>query len=78
MCTEPELHPVHNPDEFQLSTSNTQEGACLYIAMNGFGGSHSERCFVNVCVCNPAVVEVHLSEGISQLLSPLLSQSVSQ
>ena len=38
VCTEPELQPVHNPDEFHLSTSNTQEGARLDIAMNGFWG----------------------------------------
>ena len=29
VCTEPELQPVHNPDEFHLSTSNTQEGGSL-------------------------------------------------
>jgi len=27
VCTELELQPVHNPDEFHLSTSNIQEGA---------------------------------------------------
>ena len=53
VCTEPELQPVHNPDEFHLSTSNTQEGACLDIAMNGFWGSRSERCFIDVRVFNP-------------------------
>ena len=45
VCTEPELQPVHKPDEFHLSTSNTQEGACLDIAMNGFWGSRSERFY---------------------------------
>ena len=53
VCTEPELQPVHNPDEFHLFTSNTQEGACLDIAMNGFWGSRSERCFIDVRVFNP-------------------------
>jgi len=53
VCTEPELQSVNNPDEFHLSTSNTQEGAHLDIAMNGFWGGHSERCFVDVCVFNP-------------------------
>ena len=50
VCTEPELH---NPDEFHLSTSNNQEGARLDIAMNGFWGSRSERCFIDVRVFNP-------------------------
>ena len=53
VCTEPELQPVHNPDEFHLSTSNTQEGTRLDIAMNGFWGSRSERCFIDVRVFNP-------------------------
>ena len=53
MCTEPELQPIHNPDEFHFSTSNTQEGARLDIAMNGFWGSRSERCFTDVRVFNP-------------------------
>ena len=53
LYTEPELQPVHNPDEFHLSTSNTQEGARLDIDMNGFWGSRSERCFIDVRVFNP-------------------------
>ena len=53
VCTEPELQPVHNPDEFHLSTSNAQEGACLDIAMNGFWDSCSERYFIDVRVFNP-------------------------
>ena len=47
------MQPVHNPDVFHLSTSNTQEGARLDIAMNGFWGSRSERCFIDVRVFNP-------------------------
>ena len=50
MCVEPELQPVDNLDEFPLATSNTQEGARLDVAMNGFWGGRSERCFVDVCV----------------------------
>ena len=53
VCTEPELQPVHNPDEFHLSTSNTQKGAHLDIAMNGLWGSRSERCFIDVRIFNP-------------------------
>ena len=39
MCTETELQPVHNADEFHLS-------------INGFWGGRSERCFVDVHVFN--------------------------
>ena len=53
VCVEPELQPAHNPDEFLLATSNTQEGARLDIAENGFWGGRSERCFVGVRVFNP-------------------------
>ena len=65
VCTEPELQPVHNPDEFHLSTSNTQEGARLDIAMNGFWGSRSERCFIDVRGFNPLAP----SNSSSSLLS---------
>jgi len=46
---------IHSPDEFHLSTSNTQEGARTWfdIDMNGFWGSHSDRCSVDVHVFNP-------------------------
>ena len=50
---EPELQPVSNPDSFSLATANTQEGARLNIVMNGFWGSRSEHCFVDVQVFNP-------------------------
>ena len=53
VCVEPELQPVDNPDEFPLATSNTQEGARLDVAMNGFWGGRSERCFVDVHIFNP-------------------------
>ena len=35
---EPVLQPVSDPSSFALSTANTQEGARLDIAMNGFWG----------------------------------------
>ena len=50
---EPELQVVSDPDSFSLSTANTQEGARLDIAMNGFWGGWTECCFVDVCVFNP-------------------------
>jgi len=53
VIVEPELQPVSNPEEFSLATSNTQEGARLDVAMNGFWGGQSERCFVDVRVFNP-------------------------
>ena len=73
VCTEPELQPVHNPDEFHLSTSNTQEGACLDIAMNGFWGSRSERCFIDVRVL------IHLPHltVLHHFLLPLRSMRIS-
>ena len=53
VCTEPELQPVNNSNDFHLSASNTQEGAHLDITMNGFRGGRSERHFVGVRVFNP-------------------------
>ena len=35
---EPVLQPISDPSSFALSTANTQEGARLDIAMNGFWG----------------------------------------
>jgi len=53
VCTEPELQPVNSPNDFHLSISNTQGGARLDIAMNGFWGGRLERCFVDVHMFNP-------------------------
>jgi len=53
VIAEPELQPVDNPDEYSLVTSNTQDGAHLDVGMNGFWGSQSERCFIDVWVVNP-------------------------
>jgi len=50
---EPELQVVSDPDSFSLSTANTQEGARLDIAMNGFWDGQTESCFVDVHVFNP-------------------------
>ena len=36
---EPVLQPVSDPGAFTLSTANTQEGACLDIALMASGGS---------------------------------------
>jgi len=53
VIVEPELQPVDDPDEYSLATSNTQDGAHLDVAMNGFWGSQSDRCFIDVRVYNP-------------------------
>ena len=53
MCVEPELQPVQHSDEFPLATSNTQDSARLDVAVNGFWGGRSERCFMDVRVFNP-------------------------
>ena len=38
VIVEPELQLVCNLDEYPFATSNTQDGACLNVAMNGFWG----------------------------------------
>ena len=53
MCVEPELQLVQHSDEFPLATSNTQDSARLDVAVNGFWGGRSERCFIDVRVFNP-------------------------
>ena len=53
VCIEPELQPVQHSDEFPLATSNTQDLARLDVAVNGFWGGRSERCFIDVRVFNP-------------------------
>ena len=75
VCTEPELQPVHNPDEFHLSTSNTQEGARMDIAMNGFCGSRSERCFIDVSVFDP-LAPSNSSSSLSSILRSMRISSV--
>ena len=50
---EPELQAVCDPGAFSQATANIQEGARLDIAMNGFWGGRTERCFVDVRVFNP-------------------------
>ena len=52
VCVEPELQPVQHSDEFRLATSNTQDSARLDVAINGFWGGRSERCFIDVHVFN--------------------------
>ena len=53
VCVEPELQPVQHSDEFPLATSNTQDSARLDVAVNGFWGGRSERCFIDVRAFNP-------------------------
>ena len=51
VAVEPELQPVSQQD--YPASANIQDGARLDIAMNGFWGGRSERCFVDVRVFNP-------------------------
>ena len=51
---EPHLQPLTLSDErFQQKTANTQDGACLDIAMNGFWGGCYEKCYTDIRVFNP-------------------------
>ena len=52
MCIEPDLQPVGG-DELSGSSSNTQDGARLDIAANGFWGGRFERTFFDVRMFNP-------------------------
>ena len=49
---EPHLQPLSD-ERFQQKTANTQDGARLDIAMNGFWGGRYEKCFTDVRVFNP-------------------------
>ena len=40
---------------FSRATTSVQEGVRLDIAMNGFWGGQTERCFVDIRVFNPYV-----------------------
>ena len=53
MQVEPGLQAVSDPGAFSHATANTQEDARLDIAMNGFWGGRTERCFVDVRIFNP-------------------------
>ena len=53
---EPHLQPLSD-ERFLQKTANTQDGACLDIAMNGFWGGHYEICYTDVRVFNPPTVE---------------------
>ena len=49
---EPELQTI-STETFRYLSTNTQDGARLDIAMNGFWGGRSERAFVDAKVFNP-------------------------
>ena len=52
VSVEPELQSI-NGESFNGATTNTQDGARLDIAMNGFWGGSHERTFCDVRVFNP-------------------------
>ena len=49
---EPHLQPLSD-ERFQQKTANTQDGARLDIAMNGFWGGRYEKCYTDFRVFNP-------------------------
>jgi len=75
VIVEQELQPVDNPDEYSLGTSNIQDGARLDVATNGFWGSQSERCFIDVRVFNP--YNMLLPINVSHFLLPTGSMKTS-
>ena len=52
VCIEPDLQPLSG-EVLSGSSSNTQDGARLDIAVNGFWGGRFERTFLDVRVFNP-------------------------
>ena len=52
VCLEPDLQPIEG-EVLSGSSSNTQDGARLDIAANGFWGGRYERTFFDVQVFNP-------------------------
>ena len=52
VCIEPDLQPI-NGEVLTGTSSNTQDGARLDIAANGFWGGRFERTFFDVRVFNP-------------------------
>ena len=52
MCIEPTLQPIDR-EHFSAASCNTQDGARLDIAANGFWGGRFERTFFDVRIFNP-------------------------
>ena len=52
VSTEPDLQPL-STETFSLNSTNTQDGARLDIAVNGFWGGRHERTLCDVRVFNP-------------------------
>ena len=52
VCIEPDLQPITG-EVLTCATSNTQDGARLDIAANGFWGGRFERAYFDVRVFNP-------------------------
>ena len=52
VCIEPSLQSIDG-ESFTGASSNTQDGARLDIAANGFWGGRFERTFFDVCIFNP-------------------------
>ena len=53
ICNEVETSQPITGEQFVLTSSNTNDGACLDIAANGFWGGQCEKTYVDVKVFNP-------------------------
>ena len=56
MCHEVQVEPTLQPlsgEHFDHTTLNTEDGAHLNVAMNGFWGSRCEKSYVDIKVFNP-------------------------
>ena len=56
VCTEVQVEPKLQSvtgEQFQLASSNTEDGAHLDVSVNGFWGGRCERTFLDVKVFNP-------------------------
>jgi len=72
------LKPLDD-ESYKLKTVNTQDGARLDIAMDGFWGGRHERCYTDIRVLSPLLpltVELHLvlaTESMSYLRRELMT-----
>ena len=66
MCIEPDLQPLSG-EVLSGSSSNTQDGARLDIAVNGFWGGRFERTFLDVRVFNPHATIIDILDATESM-----------